>query len=171
MTSTCSGSVSSAASRTASGGQRRARNGSLRRHLRRRRPPGGGRRRHRCPGHLHPRPQRDGHAARLGPDRPGRNLLGRPGRGLLLRLQRRERLGQRLPTRARAVNSTCSGPRPTDPGTVDAAASPGGRSSSMSRPVGTGSSTGSRSMPTAPSPTLGSVTVPGAVGGEGIATS
>ena len=100
-------------------------------------------------------------------DRTGSNLLGRVGRVVLLRLERRQRFRDRLPGRAgrparpRWVTAT------TDAGTVDAAASSDGRFLYV-QAGGPGNVDAFRINSDGSLTALGSVTVPGAAGGEGI---
>ncbi len=141
--------------------------GSLRRHLRCRRPPGGGRGRYRRPGHLRPPPERDGHIARPGAHRSDGDLLGGPGPGLPVRLQRRERLGQRLRRGPRRPTRPARSHDRPMPGTVDAAASPDGRFLYV-QTGGNGIVDEFAVQATGSLTEVGSVTVPGAAGGEGI---
>ena len=122
---------------------------------------------HECPGHLRARRARDGHPAQRGRHRPGRDLLGGPGRAVPVRVQRGQRQRERLHLLAgRPADAARRDRRPT-PARWTRPPRPAGRSCTC-RPAVTGSSTSSASGSGGALTPLGSVTVPGAAGGEGI---
>ena len=107
-----------------------------------------------------------GHPARRGRHRPGRDLLGGPGTAACSSPPTpAARTSPRTPRQAGQL--TLLGQTSTDPGTVDASASPSGRYLYV-QTGGNGVvdefAVGAGGALTA----VGSVTVPGAVGGEGI---
>ena len=94
-------------------------------------------------------------------------MLGCPGAGVLLRLQRRERLAERVFGLAQRCSSPSLGQTATDPGTVDASASIDGQYLYV-QTGGNGIVDEFHVNANGSLTAIGSVTVAGAVGGEGI---